>query len=135
VDTPYLNRTAGATDLVGVDPRFVSTEPPNAHLQATSPAIDAGDNAFVVASESDYDSKPRVLGLRVDIGAYEAGTPAAYTFADALKAIRIAAGLTNPTLLDCVRLNVANSGISFGRVDVADALLIARKVRGLAPNP
>ena len=44
------------------------------HLRAGSPAIDAGDPAFVPGvGELDIDNQPRVLGARVEIGADEVG--------------------------------------------------------------
>ncbi|HEY3415123.1 MAG TPA: right-handed parallel beta-helix repeat-containing protein [Armatimonadota bacterium] len=41
------------------------------HLQPGSPAIDAGDNAFVQPGDTDFDAQPRLLGPAVDIGSYE----------------------------------------------------------------
>jgi hypothetical protein len=56
-----------------LNPQFIATSmTPNLHLQPTSPAIDAGDPAFVPGSgELDFDGNPRVIGSRVDIGADE----------------------------------------------------------------
>lgn len=135
VDQPYIFQTPGATDIVGRDPLFVSLDPPDPHLRAGSPAIDKGDNTFIPASETDYDGKPRIIGDYADIGAYEFGSIRAYTLTDAATALRISAGFTNPTLSTAIRMNAANSGGSFGCVDLWDAVLILRKVAGLAPNP
>ena len=42
------------------------------HLLQSSPCIDAGDPAYVHApGETDLDGQPRVLGGRIDMGAYE----------------------------------------------------------------
>ena len=42
------------------------------HLLTDSPCIDAGDPAYVpVPNEADLDGQPRVLGGRIDMGAYE----------------------------------------------------------------
>jgi len=52
------------------DPVFVNYATGNYRLQFGSPCIDAGDNAFV-ASAFDSDGHGRVMGARVDIGAFE----------------------------------------------------------------
>ena len=41
----------------------------NYHLEATSPAIDAGTS--IGAPSTDYDGKPRPQGRDFDIGPYE----------------------------------------------------------------
>jgi hypothetical protein len=51
------------------DPRFVSTSLPDFHLQAASPAIDAG--MADQAPGTDYDGRSRPTGLGYDIGAFE----------------------------------------------------------------
>jgi hypothetical protein len=59
------------------DPQFVDAANGNYHLQAGSPAIDAGDNAAPNLPPQDYDGHPRLLDGKndcistVDIGAYE----------------------------------------------------------------
>lgn len=55
-----------ADDLWGIDPLLVS--PTNYHLQAGSPAIDAG---YAAAVTNDYDGHPRPQGQGYDIGAFE----------------------------------------------------------------
>jgi hypothetical protein len=53
-------------------PKFVAAGSGNFRLSSTSPAIDAGDPAFVPASgEVDFYGNPRLHGNRVDIGAAE----------------------------------------------------------------
>jgi hypothetical protein len=42
----------------------------NLRLQAHSPCINAGNNDYVVGT-TDLDRRPRIVGGRVDIGAYE----------------------------------------------------------------
>ena len=54
------------------DPQLVAAGAANFHLASTSPAVDAGDPAFVAgAGETDIDGATRVSGGRVDIGADE----------------------------------------------------------------
>ncbi len=56
-------------DINAQDPLFVG--PGDFHLQAGSPAIDAGTIEFGVGL-FDVDGQPRVVGAMVDIGAHEA---------------------------------------------------------------
>ncbi|MHC4285186.1 MAG: right-handed parallel beta-helix repeat-containing protein, partial [Planctomycetota bacterium] len=47
------------------------------HLLFASPCIDAGDPNYVAGpNEADLDGRPRVMGGRIDMGAYEASIPA-----------------------------------------------------------
>lgn len=60
-----------ANSLFG-DPKFVNATTPDLHLQSTSPAINAGDPNYMVASgETDVDFESRVIAGRIDIGADE----------------------------------------------------------------
>jgi len=62
------------------DPLFVDPHDDN-HLKPGSPAIDAGDDSAVPATDidgkavTDLDGNPRIQGSHVDIGAYEAPEP------------------------------------------------------------
>jgi predicted outer membrane repeat protein len=75
------------------DPRFVAAGPlapstgGNLRLRAGSPAINAGDNSFVPAgSTTDLDGNPRIVGGRVDMGAYEFQVTYAFSgFADPVR--------------------------------------------------
>lgn len=59
------------TDWNGADGNL-GTADDDLSLQATSPAIDAGDNSLVSASiTTDIDGSPRIVGAAVDKGAYE----------------------------------------------------------------
>ena len=64
-----------ASDNISGDPHLVDPETTrNFHLQATSPAINAGTNEFAPAD--DFDGVSRPVGDTVDIGPYEyGGTP------------------------------------------------------------
>lgn len=54
------------------DPKFVKPTSRNFRLKLDSPAVDAGDSAFVAAvDELDIDGAARVTGPRVEIGADE----------------------------------------------------------------
>jgi len=47
------------------------------HLLSDSPCIDAGDPNYVAEpNETDLDGRPRVIGGRIDMGAYESPIPA-----------------------------------------------------------
>lgn len=69
----------GACNLDGTQfanrPRFVKKpaagEVGNTRLRAGSPAINAGNNAFVGDEANDLDGNPRIHGGTVDMGAYE----------------------------------------------------------------
>jgi hypothetical protein len=55
---------------ISAEPLFVDLANGDFHLQAGSPCINAGNNAFV-SSTTDLDGNPRIVGASVDIGAYE----------------------------------------------------------------
>jgi len=56
-------------DLWGVNPLFTNLQSGDYHLQAGSPAIEAGEADSKVTN--DYESNPRLPGRGYDIGAYE----------------------------------------------------------------
>lgn len=60
---------AGDHDLVGVDPLFMDVDGGNYHLQANSPAVDAGEGLASVGA--DFDGVTRPQGSTWDIGAFE----------------------------------------------------------------
>ena len=68
----FTQRPGTITD----DPLFVDPHDDN-HLKPGSPAIDAGDNSAVPATDidgkaiTDLDGNPRIQGSHVDLGAYE----------------------------------------------------------------
>jgi uncharacterized repeat protein (TIGR02543 family) len=88
----------GSCNLVGVDPFFVDAENGDYRLTGNSLAINLGDNAEAVDPhgdplETDLAQQARIVGERVDIGAYE--------FPDATPAHETPSGLVN-TLEDVV---------------------------------
>lgn len=64
--------------LDNLNPQFVNPETENFHLQATSPAIDAGTSAVNTIVPKDFDGNPRTVGEGFDIGVYEYQTDADY---------------------------------------------------------
>ncbi|HEU0030603.1 MAG TPA: choice-of-anchor Q domain-containing protein [Kofleriaceae bacterium] len=59
----------GSTNLLGVDPAFVSQGTGDFHLQAGSPALDKGDPTVV--NPIDFDGTSRPQGAAADLGAFE----------------------------------------------------------------
>ena len=55
---------------IGDNPLFVDAGNGDYHLQEGSPCIDVGTNELATA-ETDFDGNPRIVGGRVDMGAYE----------------------------------------------------------------
>lgn len=60
------------------DPLLVNVIGSDYHLQTNSPCINAGNNALV-AGTADLDGNPRIVGLVVDVGAYEFLWPTYFT--------------------------------------------------------
>jgi hypothetical protein len=61
---------------IDADPCFVDEANEDYHLLPVSPCIDAGDpNHPYDPSETDLDGNPRVIGGRIDMGAYEYSQP------------------------------------------------------------
>lgn len=63
-----------ATDIIGLDPLFVNAAARDYHLQAASPAINAGRDLSVT---DDIEDAARPFGAAPDIGPYEFGAPPA----------------------------------------------------------
>jgi uncharacterized repeat protein (TIGR01451 family) len=72
----------GGGNLPDADPLFIETPDPadapttagNLRLQPGSPAIDAGNNDYIIGLLTDLDGNPRVMGAAVDLGPYEFGS-------------------------------------------------------------
>ena len=57
---------------LNTDPLFVDRNAGDYHLRSSSPCINAGDpNRTAEAGETDIDGESRIMGGRIDMGAYE----------------------------------------------------------------
>src|SRR5215469_4965680 len=92
--TTYAGSCAGETGTNGnisADPLFVNSAS-DFHVQATSPAIDAGSNTAPSLPTKDFDGNDRILDgngdciATVDMGAYEFARPSVLTFSTNLLA-------------------------------------------------
>lgn len=119
---------------ISVDPMFADPSAWDCRLLLGSPCIDAGDDSVLTQGETDLDGNPRKQRAHVDIGAYEFPAPGYYSLAEAVLALRVAAGFTGVDKPGFARLNVADAG-SGSAIDVSDAVLLIRKVLGPDPNP
>jgi hypothetical protein len=117
----------GTDGNVSVDPLFVDRAAGNYRLAAGSPAINTGDDSVVLPGELDADFSARILGPHVDIGAYESAEHHPGILADAIRALRLAAGLDIATPDDLADLDVETSGM----VDIKDATRLMRRAVGL----
>jgi hypothetical protein len=76
----------GTSGNISMDPLFVNFASSDFHLQAGSPAIDAGDNAAPGIPITDFDGNDRILDGKgncnpiVDMGAFEFGHASKLTF-------------------------------------------------------
>ena len=61
-----------ANGFVGLDPLLVNPTSGDLHINAGSPAINAGENLpSVQMGTMDFDGNPRIIGGTVDLGADE----------------------------------------------------------------
>jgi|GEM_PF-2400689 len=63
------------TGNIDIDPLFVAID--DFHLQPNSPCIDTG--TLIGAPLFDIEGKPRPIGMNIDLGVYETGSPAEFT--------------------------------------------------------
>ncbi len=61
----------GGTGNITNDPQFVDAPASNFHLQVSSPCINTGTNQDWMVGARELDGNPRLIGGRVDMGAYE----------------------------------------------------------------
>jgi hypothetical protein len=62
----------GGSGNFSTDPCFADSNNGDYHLLSDSPCIDTGDPNYIAGpNETDLDGKPRVIGGRIDMGAYE----------------------------------------------------------------
>jgi parallel beta-helix repeat protein len=127
-DYSNIGDPTGIDGNIMKDPLFVARATDDYHISAASPCVDAGDDTQVAAGSTDLGGSPRLNGVHVDIGAYEVSLN--ITTADALLALKIAAGLSNTDSAGFTHLNLATAGASLTKIDVCDALAIARALNG-----
>jgi hypothetical protein len=72
VSYSYVQGSWPGEGNIDADPLFVDADNDDYHLLPTSPCIDAGDpNYEAEPYETDLDGRSRVIGVRIDMGAYE----------------------------------------------------------------
>jgi parallel beta-helix repeat protein len=96
----------GAGDI-HADPLFADRRGGDYRLRPASPCVDAGDDGAALPEETDADGRPRRLGRRVDMGAYESAFTGGLRWPDAIRALRLAAGLDASTPADVALLGGA----------------------------
>jgi hypothetical protein len=70
-DPNGINLTPDVNYNISANPLFAYYDPNNVHITYGSPCKDAGNPAMSYDDQVDMDSRVRVLGTTVDIGAYE----------------------------------------------------------------
>jgi hypothetical protein len=61
----------GGTGNIDADPLFADSSPSDWHLTKGSRCIDAGDNSAPGLEDTDWDSEPRIVNQKVDMGCDE----------------------------------------------------------------
>jgi hypothetical protein len=119
---------------IPLDPVFANASAKDYHLLPGSHCIDTGDDSVIAAGERDADGHLRIIGARVDIGAYEYGVTNTYTLPDAVSALSVMGGLSAATPSNFAHLNADRGGTSANLVDMYDVVWIARRAVGLDPE-
>jgi uncharacterized protein (TIGR03437 family) len=78
---PYANCVdqTGSANNISANPKFLNSSAANYRLQATSPAINAGDPTPVELISTDLDGNPQFRSGKVDMGAFEYPGPTTST--------------------------------------------------------
>jgi hypothetical protein len=105
-DWCHYNSTMRAKDLWGVNPQFVNVGAKDYHLQASSPAINAGLNLGTILI-NDYEGNTRPQGAGYDIGAFE--------YVSSQPPQPIPGDLNNDTRVDIIDLGII--AIHFGQTN------------------
>ena len=112
---PVCIDQTGKNGNISADPLFVNPATSDFHLQATSPAIDAGSNTAPSLPTKDFDGHERIIDgdgdciATVDIGAYEFARPSALTLSPNLLAFPDQLVGTTSTALSSTITNTAST--------------------------
>ncbi|HEY3267840.1 MAG TPA: choice-of-anchor Q domain-containing protein [Armatimonadota bacterium] len=71
VDYSGVTDPTGRDGNIRRDPAIVSAAFGDARLEPNSPCVNSGDNSAAAPGDTDIEGRPRLIGSRVDIGAYE----------------------------------------------------------------
>ncbi|NCA78042.1 MAG: hypothetical protein EOM90_17080 [Alphaproteobacteria bacterium] len=93
--------TIDPSNLNKVDPLFVDPDNGDLHLQSGSPMINAGYPDTPDLPSTDFEGNPRIVGGRVDIGAYEFDDGTRYNLTTVFQGNGFGRVTSNPTGIDC----------------------------------
>jgi archaellum component FlaF (FlaF/FlaG flagellin family) len=131
LDVFVRDTVAGTTTRVSV-----ASDGTEANGDTGEPSI-SGDGRYVAFESWASNLVPGDTNERYDVFVrgplFAAATPP-YTMPEAALALQVAGGGVDASPY-ASRLDIVATGASAGRIDIADALRIARKAAGLEPNP